>query len=501
MYSASVQRVIDQHAARPFHLLKAEAFSGGIRAEYGQVYTLQDIRDNVRLGNVPALSIRGETCMVVGEAPGKILLRKADGMTASFSDTDMAHLWPGEATIFFASDKLGDKYKKRNTILLDGIRSEWNDSERQDAALQAINKLESVPTHMLPAHPVILVLQEKLPEDQIEFKNGVTAESGIRAYSIGASIFLIDKSDPMTEMYHELGHIFWGRLTDAEKKTFIQLHGTIDRKRPPGIIQSSYEISHHEEFFCTLYMWAIKGAAISAGYQEILDSQCPDGAGLLRGVFSRIEQEIESERIWDENRAALASGIRTLSERPQNVMVGGSSRRVRLVKADFAWPDLYKIPESKIGRTLSESNGVEYVTVKDELLEDIAIPVRRDEDGVAIAYDVLQKAGRKAGTVPIHTVRAKPGVGIVLKQEYRYPSELRPEDIEETVELAKAKRAKVGEIREWSGKLMQRQDGGAWAEVEEERTEPDPRNILQKARDLLRGIWNDINKRIDELND
>src|SRR5512135_1770210 len=128
MKSALIQSIIDRNTGKPFHLLKSMASSEGFRAEYGQTYSMQDIRDNIRLGNIPVISIKDETLIVAGEAPGKFLLQKADGMTASFSDTDMAHLWPGEATIFFASEKVADKYKKRSMVLLDGIRSDWNDA-------------------------------------------------------------------------------------------------------------------------------------------------------------------------------------------------------------------------------------------------------------------------------------------------------------------------------------------------------------------------------------
>ncbi len=177
----------------------------------------------------------------------------------------------------------------------------------------------------LPDHPVILTFK-KPSEKEINEQ--------IRSMTVGPEIVVYDPTDIVTEILHELGHIYWSnRLKIAERDAFIAYHKTRNKGNISAIYTAEWWWKDADEMFATIYMYFMKGKLLHEGYRKILSQMEPEGYKLFMDIVNRIAQDEEISREWKASEDILAGYLNSLDKEIRYCVAAGDNPKV--IKARF----------------------------------------------------------------------------------------------------------------------------------------------------------------------
>lgn len=340
----------------------------GHEIAYGSTYSIGDIRKAVIDGNFAFAEVGRRVLNFVGENKDSLIVQKGTDLY-EISDNSLMKAWSGNAVIVLGETE-NSVCEKENMVIFASDRDTWVniDNEFLSRARNSIQQISDISEEKIPDHPVVVMFKEPTEKETTE---------GIRAMTNGAEITIFDSSDPVTEFGHELGHVYWSRLNEDEKKRFELLHQKIKHGNMPAIFMTKSSHVTVEEMFCTIYQWFIKGCVLDSGYNKILEKQYPEGFALLEDVFRRILEEKQdlilkntqfqkTQKEWSDNEAQICLWLNQAENKPSNIKMGN-----RMIKSKLPLNHgirSYVFPEIEHD-VLNTFKGREWVQINDGLLK------------------------------------------------------------------------------------------------------------------------------------
>ena len=286
---------------------------------YGH-YTVRELRKAIRDRQPAIIPFRASTFLVMGENPESFILTDARGRVHEVADSDLVRDWNGRAVLIQgeAREVAVDSELVILTPERDNWPEEWRDA--QNKAWKILRSLSSGDA-WLPDHPVILVFRK--PSDH-EIKNY------IRSMTVGPEIVLYDPSDPVSEFFHELGHIYWSnRLTDQERNDIRDQHATLSADTVSPLFTTKAHWDTDQEYFATIYMWYAKGNILHDGYMKLLRQMDPAGYRMITSIIDRVGDDAARRRSWDEAEPLLRAFVDVQQDSRRYMLIG----KGRLFKA------------------------------------------------------------------------------------------------------------------------------------------------------------------------
>lgn len=275
----------------------------GYDVAYG-VYSPQELRKAVIDGQPSLVDIDGETWICAGESEDSIFLTKTGNDLRERHDIEFmgksisAVVVSGRGVPETVGPELVIWTPERDSWPLD-----WEENKCKAKAI--ISGLRLGCPH-LPSHPVIVTFKVPTTSD---------IEKGIRSMTVGPEITIYDKTDPVTEFFHELGHVFWSnRLTSTEKDAFIDYHKSRNRENISPIFTSEYQWKDAEEMFATIYTYYLKGVVIADGYSRILQELDERGWSLLDAIICRVRDDDDVRRTWKQTEGVVYDFLAALDD-------------------------------------------------------------------------------------------------------------------------------------------------------------------------------------------
>lgn len=346
------------------HRVLADVVKAHYACSYGDGYIITDIRKAVQNRKyVFAKTQNGTNLLVVGENPGSLIVDDGNGIT-EIPEEKLIQILTGDVIIV----EDGHKETGNSLVIFTPERDNWRNIAQKEKTIDYIEDLR-IGEAYLPPTPVIVSFRE--PEEEQKQKK-------IRAEVAGVEIILYDDSDPLTEFFHELGHIYWRDvLTPEEKERFALYHQALRPDNIPPIYTSRWSFSDPEEAFCTIYLWFMKGKLLSRGYLQILKYHDKEGYDLLMCVIDRVEEELYRKNEFSRQAAEIAYSIEKARYKRYYIKgEKGNSDSGRVMKAYFKARQVRtKIPETAIRKVVKEENDLRYVLLDSPLLRGRIIPI------------------------------------------------------------------------------------------------------------------------------
>lgn len=408
----------------------------GYDIAYGR-YSTHELRKAVIDRQPAIIEIDGETWLCAGESEDALFLTKTGSDLRERHDIEFFGK-SISAVIVSGRDVISDADAMTPELVIwtperDSWPVEWEENKCRAKAV--IGSLRLGCPH-LPSHPVIVTFKMPTTSD---------IESGIRSMTVGPEITIYDKTDPVTEFIHELGHVFWSnRLCDADRDRIVAYHKTRNKNNISPIYTSEYQWKDAEEMFSTIYVYYIKGIVIADGYARILKELEETGWSILDSIVCRIREESEIKRSWGQTEGVVYDFLAALDDE-RVFMVPGRG----LVKAvppvnipngehrfDYSIPHQY----------LCQDHGRHFILIESGRLSGRTIVLKADEKNVD--FDFMRQISRDADAL--------------LKARHR-KSDAKKEEAEEE---AAEKKPTMAEVRAWLIKNPEPEDHElhAWAE-------------------------------------
>ena len=273
-------------------LIKSELMEKNYDIAWGE-YSIPEIRKAIMTEQPAFLEISGQPVLAIGENEDSIIFNH-NNKIYEMLDNELENQYSGNAVIVQRhNDYEGDLIiftPERDTWL-----PEWE--EQKQKAINILKKL-TIGKCYLPSHPIIITFKKP---SEFEIKNV------IRAMAKGVEITIYDPSDPVSEILHELGHIFWNnKLTEKERQSFFDYKKSYKKNDEiPSIYTSEYYFKTGEEIFATIYMYYVKAKVINPGYLEILEQKEKQGFSLFKSIIDRLIEESFIKENWSKNELIL----------------------------------------------------------------------------------------------------------------------------------------------------------------------------------------------------
>ena len=329
----------------------------------GDNYTLHDVRNAIRSRKFVVLKGR-KNLLVVGENPESMIVDDGNGVV-EIPDSKIMREWTGEAVVVIDAKREDDE----NLFIFTPEKDEWS-GETYENVIDFLSEIK-IGEPYLPKCPIVISFKNK-PE-----------EKDIMAEVVGIEITIFDRSDPYTEIFHEIGHIYWRDvLTPEERDKVTMYQQTLTKENLPAIYTSRWGFSTPEEAFCTAYAWYLKGKYLSSGYEKILAFHDKEIYRIMISIFDRVLYDDNRSTEWDSQALVLANDIEKMKKKRFYI-----KSKNKIIKAYYRHkPTVKKIPQDKILTILDERNGLRYVTVDSKFLRGMIIPITDDN---TIAYSRL----------------------------------------------------------------------------------------------------------------
>lgn len=380
---------LEKWSGKRFAAVKEEIGKSGIA--FQSIGTRAGLRKAIIDGRPVLANVGGVARLLVGEDEGFFVADTGGGKLARIADDDLDREFSGESIVPVAP--VDDRPEP---IIWASDQDTWGE-EKADAwefARATLAGLAEVGPCHLPPHPVVVMFKEPGEKEKKE---------KIRSQVFGADVVIFDHSAPVDEILHEIGHVFFStRVTPEEaaraKELFQELTEAVKaKKRIPAVFTDRYSWSTPEEFFCTLYLWYLKGLLVNPGYLSIFRVQYPDGFRFVEDVFSRVRRGQEIEKAW--NPYAVRDWLHDVTGRGKVYRVTGRRGRPRMLKAQTAAaPESLAIPESVGYDVLYEFEGRRWVSIRDGLLKAETVVVKENGE---IDAEYMKARGRELHLVPI----------------------------------------------------------------------------------------------------
>jgi hypothetical protein len=363
------------------------------RIAYGH-YSIRELRKAIQDGQ-PVIIDYGQknaTALVIGENPNSMILTDSRGQVREVPDEELVQSWSGRAVL--VQGEIKGASQEKDLVIFTPERDNWPAEcrEAQDAAVRVLRPLR-LGSFWLPNHPVILAFRKPT---QHEIKNV------IRSMTVGPEIVIYDPSDPVSEFFHELGHIFWSnRLTNDERNAIKDHHATLTKDTISPLFMTEAHWKTDQEYFATIYMWYAKGQVMHRGYLTLLEQMDPAGMRIITGIISRLQEQAAQRRTWEKAAPLLRAFV--------DAMEDGKRYRLpnRMIKARFPVkvnPGTPAFPAAVVDHEILKTLGaVQFVKVTAGILAGAVLPVEGGLVNTPLAkaiyqyYQPLSKAipGRK----------------------------------------------------------------------------------------------------------
>ena len=299
----ALQTIIEKHSISELpEIMKARGYG----VAYGKTYSVSEIRKATLDGQRSIARIGSKNFSIVGADKNGLVVQNGD-VALTIQDAILKKAWSGEAVIILeepasATEHAAQEIKDvQNFVICEHERDTWPDdlNDRKQRAIDLFKTLNTLEYCELPSHPVIVIF--RAPGEQED-------DEHIRSMVNGAEITIFDPSDPASEFFHEVGHVYWRtRLNPDERKAFDDLRKKLSLHDLPALFTTKWSMRDAEEFFCTVYMWYVKSRLVNPGYGDILKDQFEDGLSLFCDVMARIKKESEIQKAWSGQSAELAA--------------------------------------------------------------------------------------------------------------------------------------------------------------------------------------------------
>lgn len=381
---------------RPFELLTTELPMGGYGVEVSHTASLRDIRKALTEQHPVFARVGSRTLLLSGTDGDGLVAYDGHGYSV-LSEPDLRKAWTGETVV--VTEKTDPQVSVEaivpdSNIIYVEARDTWDADleERKEKARATFALIEKLPPNMLPSHPVIVIFKKPTEKER---------EDHVRSHTLGAEITILDPSDPTSEFFHELGHVYWRtRLNAAEKQQFITIQKGFRKEALPGIFTDAWSWRDGEETFCTVYMWYLKGKLIHAGYLRILENQLESGCTALCNIMKRVHDAACVQKAWAESERKVAAWLSQVNGQPSKVVTTDG----RLLKAKL--PHMIemipvRVPDSLGMRELWVEEGARWVEPTEGLLKGRVLVLRGDRFDPELTKAVGNRAHLTAKKVNI----------------------------------------------------------------------------------------------------
>jgi len=345
---------------------------------YSESYSMHDARRAVQSGYPVLVFMKAGPQLIIGESE-KSLLLKGVMKSAFYSDTKLNDSWTGKAIVFMdhGEEPVPVPSPEDDAVIFRPELDTWKvGHEMKEDTKAKLRRMSLLPSNLLPETPVVVIFKEPSSKD-LQCKN--------RGYQAGATAYILDPVDPLTVVLHEIGHFYYKRLTDFERKRFDELRKELGNK-PPVIFDSKWSMKNGEELFCTLYLWYLKSKLVHPGYRKILGVEYAPGLEALEEVFRRVDNSEDELKIWKENERRVSMYLDRLIGKAVKMKAGG-----RILKAKelpvAKKPGVVSIPRT-VCRHIRETKANDFVEVTEGLLKGQKFALKKDG---SIDYNYMQK--------------------------------------------------------------------------------------------------------------
>jgi 5'(3')-deoxyribonucleotidase len=240
---------------------------------YG-TYSAEELRNAINSGS-PVIVKNGAKCIFLAgyeadhflENSGcQVVLKKADNIPA-----------------IIVNDELAKEPDRKDDFIIIG-KNTWPDITEFRRVLCSLK----VGEYFLPPHSIIFNFLDQ-PEAYRQKK--------IVSELVGVNANMYEQENYIDNAIHEIGHLFFRTVLTAEEKKNLQ--NVFKDTRFSGIFNFQWEHSHFEEYFCTLYKWALKALLVNPAFDNIFRHEDPTGYQFIHGVFNRIIQDRIDLDVWE----------------------------------------------------------------------------------------------------------------------------------------------------------------------------------------------------------